>query len=360
MASIHPNPSQTFPDAHKVRYRFPGGQAGATTFETRQSAERFTRRIDDYGLAKALETIGGAQDHQRASGKTVTECVEFYIAHRSGLTRGSRATYEAWHRIHIKPTLGTIRANQLASEDVAAWITAQAEKGSSQATMSRNHTLLSASLKLAVKQGWIRENAACGIKIPRTLRKRAAVFLTQEECDLILKSIDEPHRTLAEFLLASGCRIGEAAALTPADVNLTEGTVHFNKTHSRNDYLEERYVTGVPKTESSDRRIRMPQKVLEKLDLSGRFVFTYNGEQVKDAVWRKAIWIPALHRSGLPVHRRPRVHDLRHTHASRLLHAGIPIPAVQERLGHQDVMTTLRIYAHARADVEDDILAALG
>jgi len=41
-----------------------------------------------------------------------------------------------------------------------------------------------------------------------------------------------------------------------------------------------------------------------------------------------------------------RLHDLRHTHASLLLSAGVPIKVVSERLGHADPAVTLRTYQH--------------
>ena len=43
---------------------------------------------------------------------------------------------------------------------------------------------------------------------------------------------------------------------------------------------------------------------------------------------------------------RIRLHDLRHSHASLLIHLGCPVLLVSERLGHEDVQTTLRIYGH--------------
>ena len=41
-----------------------------------------------------------------------------------------------------------------------------------------------------------------------------------------------------------------------------------------------------------------------------------------------------------------RVHDLRHTHASLLLAAGMPVKVVSERLGHASPTVTLTVYAH--------------
>ena len=41
-----------------------------------------------------------------------------------------------------------------------------------------------------------------------------------------------------------------------------------------------------------------------------------------------------------------RLHDLRHTHATTLLLAGVPVHVVAARLGHADPSITLRVYAH--------------
>lgn len=42
-----------------------------------------------------------------------------------------------------------------------------------------------------------------------------------------------------------------------------------------------------------------------------------------------------------------RLHDLRHTHASIALRAGVPLKVISERLGHADVAFTMNVYAHA-------------
>jgi integrase len=50
-----------------------------------------------------------------------------------------------------------------------------------------------------------------------------------------------------------------------------------------------------------------------------------------------------VHRTGL---RRIRLHDLRHTHATLGLAAGIPVKVMSDRLGHSSVMVTLDTYSH--------------
>ena len=58
-----------------------------------------------------------------------------------------------------------------------------------------------------------------------------------------------------------------------------------------------------------------------------------------------------------------RVHDLRHSCATAMIQAGVPMKTVQEILGHSDYSTTANIYAHVtpqmRKDAADKIAAAL-
>lgn len=55
----------------------------------------------------------------------------------------------------------------------------------------------------------------------------------------------------------------------------------------------------------------------------------------------------------------PRItpHHFRHTHASLLLQAGIPVKEVSERLGHKDVKITLEIYSHVMPEEKEKTAA---
>ena len=49
-----------------------------------------------------------------------------------------------------------------------------------------------------------------------------------------------------------------------------------------------------------------------------------------------------------------RFHDLRHTHASHLLRAGVSAKVVSERLGHSTVGMTLDVYSHVLPGMQED------
>ena len=74
------------------------------------------------------------------------------------------------------------------------------------------------------------------------------------------------------------------------------------------------------------------------------FVFTtYQGGYLHPQTLYTAYFKPLRDRAGLPpIH----FHDLRHTYATLALLNGVPVKVVSEVLGHKDVSTTLRTYAH--------------
>lgn len=70
------------------------------------------------------------------------------------------------------------------------------------------------------------------------------------------------------------------------------------------------------------------------LNASGRFLNPESVSQLFDRIVR---------RTSLP---HLRYHDLRHTHASLLIAAGVPIKVVSERLGHSHPAFTMHTYQH--------------
>ena len=364
MASIAPQPSKRFPDGHKVRYRHSDGTAGSLTFPDLLNAEKFVKLIDALGVADALERLGRTAPQPRSLfSPTVAATLERYAASRPSHDTANK--YRIIARRTINPVLGDVSIADLTVDDVQAWLNGLTIAGTS---IQQTHMVLKASLMAAVDRGEITVNparkasrsGASGVRLPRRKPGREPVFLERDEPARVLAAVPERYRVLIEFLLATGCRIGEALALTPADIG--SNTVTFNKSYSRRADADGNrpFKSGPGKTVASERRIVVPADVLKKLNRSGAVVFTNDtGGPINADSFRKNVWNPAMAKSGLEEHRRPGLHDLRHTHASRLINAGIPIVAVSRRLGHSSVSITLSTYAHVAGDADKRILAEL-
>jgi integrase len=78
-------------------------------------------------------------------------------------------------------------------------------------------------------------------------------------------------------------------------------------------------------------------------------VFTASrGGQILHRTFWSRYWLPAVEH----LEPRPRIHDLRHTHASWLLARGVPIHIVSARLGHENISTTVDTYGHLLPDAQ--------
>lgn len=358
MANIKKYTAKDGSETWRVRYRLQR-RSCSKTFADQRSAEAFGEMVDRWGPEQALTFIKEPTTPRR-KGMTVAAAVERYVELRQGSTL---RLYRTMARVHVNPVFGDKQMDAVTPEMVQRWVNGL---DVSAATIRAAHLVLDGALTLAVNRGELASNPARktsktypnGIRLPRKRAVREPVFLSKDEFALILKGTPKHYQPLVEFLAATGCRFGEALALTPADVNMRTGKVRFNKSLSQDE--SGHYEIGTTKTKASEREIAVPSRILEQLDLSKEYVFTTKyGTRMHQQRFRRDHWKTAKNNSGLPAHRLPRIHDLRHTHASWLLDAGISIPAIQKRLGHSDVMTTLRIYGHAAADSEDRILDVL-
>jgi integrase len=354
MASLRAGKRRDGSSYVQVLYRLDGKQS-STSFEDLASAKKFQKLVDKFGPAKALETLGADPEF---SAMTVHEWIEHHIDHLTGLRKSSLYDYRSYLKNDIDETLGDLPLTALSRDDIARWMQGLSEKGASGKTVANKHGFLSSALNAAVRAGRIPSNPAAGQRLPRSERQEM-LCLSHADFAQLLANIPEFWRPLVEFLVASGCRWGEATALKPSDINRAENTVRITRAWKRT-YDRGGYELGPPKTNNSVRTINVPGTLLDKLDYCNEWIFLNRaGRPVKgngfhDRIWRPAVertW-PSLDESGylstnraLPI-LRPRIHDLRHTCASWLVLAGVPLPVVQQHLGHESINTTISLYAH--------------
>ncbi|MCB5238898.1 site-specific integrase [Niallia circulans] len=223
-------------------------------------------------------------------------------------------------------------------------------------------------------------NAAADFQIPKKQtkvedlenNKEELKFLEKEELAdfLRLAKIEglEMDHLIFTTLAYTGLRIGELLALKWTDFDEKLATIRVTKTMYNPTNHIEKYQILTPKTSGSVRTIRIDEMVVSMLrkhrikqneiKLKQRpiykdqnFIFARNDGHPQI---RKVI-VTRLERllKKANIHKKITPHSFRHTHTSLLIEAGVGIKEIQQRLGHTDINTTMNIYAHMTANMEE-------
>lgn len=334
------------------------GRQRSVSFQTEEHAKKFRDLVDLVGAVKALEVYKiNSAPRSVSPGMTVEQWLNRHIDHLTGVTKTTLWDYRSYLRNDIAPALGPIPLAELTTEDVTRWVQVMTDKGNSGKTIANKHGFLASALNAAVRAGHIPTNPASGIRLPRTERPEI-VFLSGEEFSQLHDAVTDHWKPMVEFLVASGARFGEVAALRPGDVDRDQATVRISRAFKRT-YATGGIELGPPKSKRSVRTIDVPASVLDKLSYSAEWLFVNrDGNPVRIVGFRSRVWYPALDRAKLDP--RPRVHDLRHTCASWMIAAGVPLPVISAHLGHESIATTVNVYGHLDRSSSRAAAAAIG
>lgn len=354
MASIRKRPKADGTTTYAVLFVMDARQT-SVPFADEKEAEKFRALVNAVGGKRAMESYGIGDTPRAkkvAAGLTVAEFLDRHIKGLSGVEKKTVTEYTRYATADIGPILGVIPITSLTREDVAGWINAMRDAGAAGGTIQNKSGFLSGALNKAVADGQLSANPCVGIRLPRT-EEREMVFLEPDEFQILKSYFSDYYKPLVEFLVSSGARASEALALKPSDVDRANGTVRIVRAWKKDG---PRYYIGPPKTHKSRRTINVPKVVLEQLDYSDEWLFVgSNGGPVRLYSWRSNVWVKtrakAMAKDGnnpdkLVLEKQPRIHDLRHTCASWMIRAGIPLPVVQAHLGHESIKTTVDLYGH--------------
>jgi integrase len=324
------------------------GKQSSSSFNDHAEGVRFQELANKTSPAKALEVW--ATQTPGADSFTVASWCSHHVDHLTGVNEATRTRYRRYIANDIAPSeIGPLPLAALTNADAAHWLN---RLTGSAKTAANKHGFLAGALNAAVRAGHTSANPCDGNRLRRD-EPAEMVFLTHEEFRLLQTCVGEYWQPLVEFLVASGARFGEVTALKPGDINLAENTVDIRRAWRY--VVGEGFQLGPPKTKRSVRTIDVAATALAKLDLTGEWVFTNSGrstnggpdDPVRGPNFYSNVWVPALARAkeaGLT--KKPRVHDLRHTNASWLIQAGVPLTVIQRHLGHESIQTTSDRYGH--------------
>jgi integrase len=308
------------------------------------------------------------------------------IASRARANPRTRADYLRDLEIHVFPAFGDAPLDDIEREDVGRWLIAFREtpgpdgKVPSTKTVKNVHSLASSVMSDAIESRIIGYNPFKGAMthLP-TVKVEEMTFLARPEVDQLAEHLTEHYRPFLLFLALTGLRWGEATALLVSDVDLFTHRLTVTKAWKRQpDYT---YQIGEPKSNRARRTIALPGELVDILigvisTRPGHELLFQSpmGHPIHHGNFRYRHWLPAIraarrcqaHASaaepcGCPgtLDKTPRIHDLRHSHASWLIAAGVPLPAIQRRLGHESITTTVDRYGHLADDMHATITAAL-
>jgi integrase len=307
---------------------------------------------------------------------TFGEFAERHAAALTGVGPGYRATFVRELRRHFGPFLDRPLAD-IGDLDVREWIRGMEEgthpwlrRGLSPTTVRRLLAQTGSVMAAAMDEGLVTRNPFRGHRLARRDRDKHAemVALTHAEWDILREALPEGvYRDLCTVLIGTGMRWGEATALAVGHVDPFTSPPRLHVARAWQDDGAGGYQLGTPKSVRSRRTIPFGDAVLDALlpHMAGKngdeFVFTTpGGHPLRHGNYYHRVWRPALERAmanGLT--RRPRLHDLRHSHVGWLIAEGRPVPEISRRLGHESVTTTIDRYGHILPQLEADTIAAL-
>lgn len=287
---------------------------------------------------------------------TLAEVVQEHIDLLVRPSSGTIGTYQRMLDQQIRNTIGHIPVDEFGYRDVMRWIKGLSVHGLAPKSIHNLHGLLSAAMKTAELLGYISRNPCRGLPLPTVERAEDdALFLTHAEFSLLTEGMQTRYKTLAQFLVMTGARFGEATALKVADIDLLSKppTARISKAWKRDG--QSQYYIGPTKTRAGKRTIGLNPALIDLLiPLVARrpgselLFTTTDGQRIAHKPFWQHHWVPAVRTAqarGLT--KTPRIHDLRHTHASWLIQDGkLSLFALSRRLGHASVRTTEQVYGH--------------
>ncbi|MCK2035675.1 tyrosine-type recombinase/integrase [Microbacterium sp. SSW1-49] len=310
---------------------------------------------------------------------TVADAAEAWMKSKKRIKPAARRKYRDDLDNYALPRWGHLPLSAVKRPDIEAWISdladgtaprradAKAFSGVlSPASIDGIFTVLNASFRYAVREGWIRQNPATGVETPKA-KTEPVIFLTHPELEALIDGTRQAGNLSDAVMVAVmgniGLRPGEAVALDVADVDIPAKRIYVSKTVTLDD--DRRHVIGdSPKTAAGIRAVPIPPHLLDDLNAltegrdDGDPLFTSpRGDRLNLYNWRARNWTKAKQAAGAPAGLTPK--GLRHTAASLAIAAGADVLVVQRMLGHASATETLNTYAKLWPDRLNEVTAAM-
>ena len=382
------DPSVKLTGKWQVRYRDEMDRERGASFATLAEAKKHKAKVE-------TEQAEGDWIDPSYGEVTVGQWIALWRKSRI-VARTTSSVQEALIGKHIEPAFGTVPLRAVTKLRVQTWVAELEGAGLAPASVKKIYRLFGTIMKAAVEEQLVRTSPCRGIRLPRA-RTDERVFLTVEQVQALVAEVPDRYRALIVLAYLSGMRWSELAGLRVKRLDLLRsrlevvevaqeagGTITFGPTKSR---ASRRTIT-LPPAAVAAIAAHLAAYPADREDL----VFTSARNQVlsrtrfaarvlRPAVDRALLraWassqglepgtpgepIPAAvaqayARAGAPeLGPRATFHALRHSHVASLIADGVPMKAIQQRLGHGSITVTFDAYGHLEVAVDEQLLDGL-
>lgn len=274
---------------------------------------------------------------------TVGQWLTTWLASKHSTTASTRRHRQGHLDKYLVPHLGTIPLLHLRADHIDQMFTQiRAEGRLSAATMHRIHSTLRAALNGAIRRQMLQYNPALQIELEREVREATSVWTPQDLTAFLQKASGDRWYAAFHLCAMTGLRRGELAALRWEDVHLDEGLLRVPRAKTTAGVRTIALDADTVDVLRSHRRRQGEQRLAYGVPDSGYLFTREDATPVKPAMLLREFY-RLTDAAELP---RIRLHDLRHTHASLGLAAGVPLKVMSERLGHSTIVITANLYTH--------------
>jgi integrase len=353
--------------AHRLRVEFPPDpltgnrrQRNRTIYGSKEHAERVLRK-----WLRELDEGVAIERHR----DTVTDLLERWVLEDAAprVKAKTLQDYVATLNTHVIPRIGHKQAQSLTPDDVTRFV-AQVSREAGSRTTQLALLRLKQALAWGTRVELLHRNVADRIQAPKGSASEARAMTHSEARSFLDAAKSDTYWPLWLVYLSTGLRRGEALGMKWGHLDLDKGFLSVKQTVNlvKQSDGHVRPVLGEPKTQAAFRTLDIDAKLTDALQVAaGNHKEQFGPANLVFCTRHGTLLNPTnLYRNMHAICDEAglgpwKVHELRHTHATHLLLAGVPFEVVSKRLGHANSSITLRTYSHLLPGSGELALAAI-
>lgn len=347
---------------------------------TRKKGKKWYFSFDIYvnGKRKIIEKVGGLTKKEAIENglkiqekffnsnklfelKTIEDLINDYVQNYINLfLKDSTKKIRMYYFNIVKDEIGKVKLEKMNKKFFQSYILKKTDP-------SNFKKFLNSIFNYAVEMELITKNPVINIKIPKP-KKRQFDLITENDIKIIQKmDIREITKDLISFIYLTGTRISEALGLKWSDIDFNNMTISIRRTINKN----KRNTFDTPKTTTSERTILF-NNITEKIFMNRKKDIEilkkksegyYNTDLIfangKGNTFMISDFNKEKYKIKTQLNKNFTFHALRHAHTTLLIENGIDVKTIQERLGHADITTTLKIYTHTTEKMRKTVIPVL-